>query len=283
MCRSMFLGPLLALAMVLCQPVIEAQMQHSPATNQLPRIQVHADGHSLETDDGRPFFWMGDTAWELIHHTTREEASYYLHTRGRQGFTVIQTVVLSEFDGINQPSVLGLKPLIDNDPRRPNPAYFDRIVEIVDEAAANGLYVALVPIWGDKLTAPWGTGPRLFRSDRADVADGEQRRDFIWVGDVVDVMLWLLDSPETSGIFNVGTGQARSYRDLARAVCAAAGVPDRVEFIDMPAALRGHYQSFTEAPMRRLRAAGYLAPFTPLEEGVRRYVQEFLAGPNPYL
>jgi hypothetical protein len=161
----MFLGPLLALAMVLCQPVIEAQLQHSPATNQLPRIQVHADGHSLETDDGRPFFWMGDTAWELIHHTTREEASYYLHTRGRQGFTVIQTVVLSEFDGVNQPSVLGLKPLIDNDPRRPNPAYFDRIVEIVDEAAANGLYVALVPIWGDKLTAPWGTGPRLFRSD----------------------------------------------------------------------------------------------------------------------
>ena len=96
-------------------------------------------------------------------------------------------------------------------------------------------------------------------------------------------MLWLLDTPETSGIFNVGTGQARSYRDLARAVCAAAGAPDRVEFIDMPAALRGQYQSFTEAPMQRLRAAGYAAPFTSLEEGVRRYVQGFLAGPNPYL
>ncbi len=108
---------------------------------------------------------MGDTAWELIHHTTREEASYYLHTRARQGFTVIQTVILSEFKGVTEPSALGLKPLIENDPRRPNPAYFDRVVEIADEAAANGLYVGLLPTWGDKLTAPWGDGPRLFRLD----------------------------------------------------------------------------------------------------------------------
>lgn len=134
-------------------------------TNRLPRISVHAQGHFLQTADGRPFFWLGDTAWELIHHTTREEASYYLHTRAVQGFTVVQTVVLSEFDGITQPSALGETPLVNNDPRHPNPAYFDRVVEIVDEAAAQGLYVALVPIWGDKLTAPWGTGPRLFRTD----------------------------------------------------------------------------------------------------------------------
>ena len=84
-------------------------------------------------------------------------------------------------------------------------------------------------------------------------------------------------------MFNLGTGQARSYRDLARAVCAACGAPDQVEFIDMPASLRGQYQSFTEAPMRRLRAAGYGGAFTPLEEGVRRYVQGFLAAANPYL
>jgi len=142
-----------------------AQSQPTQSAKTLPLIRVHADGHSLETADGRPFFWMGDTAWELIHHTTREVASYYLHTRGQQGFTIIQTVVLSEFDGITKPSALGLLPLIDNDPRKPNPAYFDRIVEIVDEAGANGLYVALVPIWGDKLTAPWGSGPRLFRND----------------------------------------------------------------------------------------------------------------------
>ncbi|KAA6456202.1 DUF4038 domain-containing protein [Acidobacteria bacterium AB60] len=136
----------------------------------LPRIQVHPGGHFLQTQDGRPFFWLGDTAWELIHHTTREECSYYLKTRAEQGFTVIQTVVLSEFDGVTKPSALGEYPLIDQDPSRPNPKYFDRVVEIVDEAASRGLYVALVPVWGDKLTAPWGAGPRLFTTQNLPVA-----------------------------------------------------------------------------------------------------------------
>ncbi len=148
----------------------KAKPLQSVPPNVLPRVCVQSDGHYLSTEDGKPFFWMGDTAWELIHHTTREEASYYLHTRGRQGFRIIQTVILSEFNGITEPSALGLKPLIENDPRRPNPAYFDRIVEIVDEAAANGLYLALIPMWGDKLTAPWGSGPRLFRLDNLDDA-----------------------------------------------------------------------------------------------------------------
>ena len=89
----------------------------------------------------------------------------------------------------------------------------------------------------------------MFRSDRAGIADGEQRRDFIWVGDVVDVLVWLLDAPKVNGLFNLGTGRARSYRDLARAVSAAAGVPDRVEFIDMPANLRGHYYVVSSLPL----------------------------------
>ncbi len=97
-------------------------------------------------------------------------------------------------------------------------------------------------------------GPaRLFRSDQPGVADGEQRRDFIWVGDAVDILLWLLDHPGVSGLFNVGTGRARSYLDLARAVCRACGQQERIEFVPMPEALRGHYQSFTEARMDRLR------------------------------
>jgi hypothetical protein len=140
------------------------------AQPRLPRVCVHSDGHLLQLDDGRPFFWLGDTAWELIHRATRDECSYYLATRGRQGFTVIQTVVLAEFDGLNEPDALRQRPFIDNDPLRPNEAYFDRVVEIVDEAAARGLYVALLPTWGDKLTAPWGTGPRVFRSDNLPVA-----------------------------------------------------------------------------------------------------------------
>ncbi|MBN9510314.1 MAG: ADP-glyceromanno-heptose 6-epimerase [Alphaproteobacteria bacterium] len=127
-----------------------------------------------------------------------------------------------------------------------------------------------------------GRPPRLFRSDQPGLADGEQRRDFIWVDDVVDVMLWLLDTPAVNGLFNLGTGRARTYLDLAHAVCDAAGVARAVEFIDMPATLRGQYQSFTEARMERLRSAGYDGQFTPLEEGVRRYVQDYLRQADPY-
>ncbi len=143
-----------------------------------------------------------------------------------------------------------------------------------------GPMISVVKVKHDEVAA--GGAPRLFRADRPDLADGEQKRDFVWVDDAVDVMLWLLDTPPVSGLFNLGTGRARSYRDLAHAVCDAAGVARRLEIIDMPARLRGQYQNFTEAPMERLRAAGYAGPFTPLEEGVRRYVCDFLAQPDPY-
>ncbi len=143
-----------------------------------------------------------------------------------------------------------------------------------------GRMISVVKVKHDEVSA--GQPARLFRSDRAGLADGAQRRDFIWVGDVVDVMLWLLDRPAVSGLFNLGTGTARSYLDLAHAVCDAAGRSRAVEFIDMPAALYGQYQSFTEARMDRLRAAGYAGQFTPLEEGVRRYVQEYLQAPERY-
>ena len=96
-------------------------------------------------------------------------------------------------------------------------------------------------------------------------------------GKTTRVPLWLLDTPAVNGLFNLGTGRARTYLDLAHAVCDAAGQPRNVEFIDMPASLQGQYQSFTEAPMERLRAAGYAGQFTPLEEGIRQYVQNHLA------
>jgi ADP-L-glycero-D-manno-heptose 6-epimerase len=144
-----------------------------------------------------------------------------------------------------------------------------------------GSMISVVKVKHDEVAA--GLSARLFKADRPGMADGDQRRDFIWVGDVVDVMLWLLDTSGASGLFNVGTGQARSYRDLAHAVCDAAGVARQIEFIDLPPALRGQYQSFTQASTDRLRAAGYGGQFTPLEEGIRRYVQDYLAKPDPYL
>jgi ADP-L-glycero-D-manno-heptose 6-epimerase len=144
-----------------------------------------------------------------------------------------------------------------------------------------GRMISVVKVKHDEVAAD---GPaRLFKSDQPGLADGAQSRDFIWVGDVVDVMLWLLDTPGVSGLFNLGTGRARTYLDLAHAVSDAAGRPRKVEFIDMPKSLQGQYQSFTQAPMDRLRTAGYAGQFTPLEEGIRRYVQDHLATPDPFV
>jgi ADP-L-glycero-D-manno-heptose 6-epimerase len=146
--------------------------------------------------------------------------------------------------------------------------------------AHKGDMMSVVAKLHPRLTA--GEPARLFKSHRDGVADGGQSRDFIWVGDCVDVMLWLLDHPEVSGLFNVGTGVARSFKDLAEATFAALGQAPRIEYFDMPEPLRDKYQYFTQASTERLRAAGYGAPFTGLEEGVRRYVQDFLTQPDPY-
>jgi ADP-L-glycero-D-manno-heptose 6-epimerase len=123
---------------------------------------------------------------------------------------------------------------------------------------------------------------RLFRSHRAGIADGGQQRDFVWVGDAVEMMLWLYDHEAVSGLFNIGSGAARSFAELAAAVYRALGREPRIDYIDTPAEIRDKYQYFTEAPLARLRAAGYARATTPLEEGVRLYVQNFLAAADPY-
>ncbi len=128
-----------------------------------------------------------------------------------------------------------------------------------------------------------GANYTLFRSHDARYQDGEQLRDFVYVRDCVDVMLWLLDSPGVSGLFNLGTGQARTFLDLARAVYRALAVPEQIAFVDMPENLRKKYQYFTQAEMNKLRSAGYSKPFTSLEDGVKDYVQSYLMREDPYL
>jgi ADP-L-glycero-D-manno-heptose 6-epimerase len=127
-----------------------------------------------------------------------------------------------------------------------------------------------------------GRPVKLFKSYRDGVADGEQKRDFIYVRDVAKAVAWLFHSGDVNGLFNLGSGQARSFFDLATAVFNAAGAPPRIEYIDMPPELRGQYQYFTEARMERFRKAGYEAPFTTLEDGVTDYVTGFLATADPY-
>ena len=118
-----------------------------------------------------------------------------------------------------------------------------------------------------------GKAVPLFRSHRPDVADGAQRRDFVTVADCVAVVDWLASDASVNGLFNVGTGKARTFADLATAVFTALGREPLVEYIDIPAAIRDRYQYFTQAEIGKLRRAGYERPFTALEDGVAAYVQ----------
>jgi ADP-L-glycero-D-manno-heptose 6-epimerase len=122
----------------------------------------------------------------------------------------------------------------------------------------------------------------LFRSHRDGIADGEQRRDFIYVDDAVGVVRWLVDTPKVCGIFNVGTGKAESFRDLITALFAALGRAPDIKYIDMPAAIRDSYQYVTQASVENLRRAGYNAGFTPLADAVKRYVVSHLDTADRY-
>jgi ADP-L-glycero-D-manno-heptose 6-epimerase len=127
-----------------------------------------------------------------------------------------------------------------------------------------------------------GQAVQLFRSYREGVPDGGQKRDFVYVRDVADVVAWLLASPQVNGVFNLGSGTARTFEDLARAVFSAAGRTPQIDYIPMPTALRDRYQYFTEARMQRLAEVGYTGGFTSLEAGIDDYVRGFLATQDPY-
>jgi ADP-L-glycero-D-manno-heptose 6-epimerase len=124
---------------------------------------------------------------------------------------------------------------------------------------------------------------RLFKSHRPGIADGEQQRDFVYVKDCVDAVLWLWRRATESGVYNIGSGTARSFRELMAATAAACGAAPKIDYIDTPPAIRSNYQYVTEARLTRLRAAGYNAPFTPLEAAVEDFVTGYLAKPDPYL
>jgi ADP-L-glycero-D-manno-heptose 6-epimerase len=127
-----------------------------------------------------------------------------------------------------------------------------------------------------------GRPVQLFKSHREGIADGDQRRDFIHVDDVVRVMTWLLATPSVSGIFNVGTGNARSFKDMISASYAALGAAPKIEYIDMPEAIRGSYQYFTQSEVDRLMRAGYNGGFTALEDAVAGYVKGYLDRPDRF-
>lgn len=133
------------------------------------QLSISSDKRHLIKKDGLPFFWLGDTAWELFHRLSREEAIIYLTNRAAKGFTVIQAVALAEFDGLNTPNFYGDKPLTGNNPAKPNEAYFKHVDFVVDEAEKLGLIVAFLPAWGDKWNKKWGIGPEIFTAANAEI------------------------------------------------------------------------------------------------------------------
>lgn len=154
----------------------------------LPRIQVSENRHFLVTETGEPFFWLGDTAWELFHRLNLAESEHYLEVRRKQGFNLIQAVVLAELDGLRTPNANGHVPLCGEDPTRPNEYYFRHVDAIIRLAAEKGLYIGLLPTWGDKVHGGlWGVGPVIFNLENARIYGkflGERYRNdtnIVWI------------------------------------------------------------------------------------------------------
>lgn len=152
------------------------------------KLKVSDNQRFLISEDGHPFFYLADTAWELFHKCNREQALLYLQKRKEQGFNVIQAVALAELDGLNTPNTNGDTPLLSNNPETPNPAYFEHIDYVIQKADSLQMYIALLPTWGDKLnTKSWGVGPEVFNLENAFVFGewiGQRYREYdniIWI------------------------------------------------------------------------------------------------------
>ena len=151
------------------------------------RLRVSQNSRFLIHENGAPFFYLGDTAWELIHRLNKNETERYLENRREKGFTVIQAVILAELDGLNTPNAEGEKPLLDNDPTRPNEKYFAHVDWVIRKAEEKGMYIGLLPTWGDKVDKQWGVGPVIFNETNAFAYGqylGERYRNYpniIWI------------------------------------------------------------------------------------------------------
>lgn len=184
-------------------------------------LRISDDGRWFVDSEGIPFFYLGDTAWELFHRLNREETDYYLKDRASKGFTVIQAVVLAELDGLNTPNPYGHTPLIDNDPKRPQEEYFQHVDYVVHRAGELGMYIGMLPTWGDKFNEHWGPGPEVFTPENARkygefIGNRYKDNDIIWIlgGDRIpedDVHLEIIRNM-AEGIQNAaGTSQLMTY------------------------------------------------------------------------
>jgi hypothetical protein len=222
----------------------------SPA---LPRLRVSDDQRFIVTADGRPFFWLGDTAWELFHRLTRDEAERYLRNRADRRFTVVQAVALAELDGLRTPNAYGERPLRNDDPAQPNEAYFAHVDWIVSKANELGLYVGFLPTWGDKWNKKWGAGPEIFSAANAEIYGEWLGRRYANAG-----IIWIVGGDRPI--------EAESHRAIieamARGLRKGDGGAHLITF--HPTGGSGSSEYFHEAPWLDLnmRQNGHVAEFT---------------------
>ena len=259
--------------MFACALPVHAQSGSKPSG----ALKVAEDGRHLVYGDGTPFFWLADTAWELFHRLDREEAELYLEDRARKGFTVIQAVALAELDGLTTGNACGALPLVELDPTRPNEAYFEHVDHIVNRAEELGLFVALLPTWGDKFNKKWGVGPEIFTPENARPYGrflGERYRD--------EPVIWMLGGdriPEededyaivramAAGIRAGGARQLMTYHPQGGYASFEFFADDA--WIDFHVFQSGH--SAYDAPNYERTEAGYaIRPVRPVLDAEPRY------------
>jgi hypothetical protein len=253
-------------------------------------LSVSDDGHSLVHKDGTTFLWLGDTAWELFHRLTRQEAEFYFEKRRSQGFTVIQAVALAEFGGLTRPTPNGMLPLIDNDPAKPNVKegpdndYWDDVDYMFDVAEKKGLYIGFLPTWGDKVLKKWGVGPEIFNPVNAEQYGfflGKRyghRPNLIWIlgGDrpcerESDIAVWramakgIKDGEKAT---NNGIHHLMTYHPLGHNTSSTWFHQE--DFIDFNMIQSGHGQ--LDMPNYRMIKHDYdLTPVKPALDGEPRY------------
>jgi len=180
-----------------------------------------SENHRFITRDGKPFFWLGDTAWELFHRLSKEDATYYFKKRSEQGFTVIQAVTLAELDGLHTPNANGDLPLIDDDPTKPNEKYFAHVDTLINIAGKFGLTIAMLPTWGDKVDkSSWGKGPEIFNAKNANTFGK-------WMGQRFEKktnLIWIMGGDRNPK----NAQQVEIWNALAEGVTAGAGGPNKV-------------------------------------------------------
>jgi hypothetical protein len=227
--------------------------------NELTLLQVDATHRFLVNAHKQPFFWLGDTAWELLHRLDLEESRYYFEDRKSKGFNVIQTVILAELDGLNTPNAYREKPLINNDPTKPNEAYFNHVDAVVQLAGQLGIYLGLLPTWGDKYNKKWGIGPEVFTPDNAEIFGrflGNRYKDapnIVWVlgGDRIpdDEEDYLINCRMAKSLRSSGGGHLISLHPMGGHI--ASDIFGQEAWLDIDMFQSRHQKGFKEFKLTR--------------------------------